>query len=171
MTAVADITKSNETNQAKTLGLIAALILVIFLAGCPHQQPVPGTDGGAREKAAIDISALEKRALQSPNDVKAWIALGNGLMDTNRWQSAINAYEKALELDPKNVDVRVDLGTCYRNFGRIDKAMEEYRTAIGIDPNHKNARRRQSPREGGFKKCRTLTTGRLLLLWQQLLCS
>ena len=79
--------------------------------------------------------------MKSPDDVKSWIALGNGLYDTSRWQRAIDAYQKALALDPKNVNVRVDLGICYRNFGNTEKALEELRTAIAIDPNHKNARR------------------------------
>ncbi len=129
-----------ETKRAKTIPFLAVLVLGVVLAGCQYRKP-PGTEGGTPEKAAINIPALEERAQKSPDDAKAWIALGNGLYDTNQWQAAIEAYEKALALDPKNVDVRVDLGTCYRNFGNIEKAMEELRTAIAIDPSHQNARR------------------------------
>jgi tetratricopeptide (TPR) repeat protein len=127
--------------KAKTISILMVLVLVSSLAGCQYRRPVPGAEGGALAKAPINIPALEERALKSPNDVKAWIALGNGLYDTSRWQGAIDAYQKALALDPKNVNARVDLGICYRNFGNIEKAMEELWTAITIDPNHKNARR------------------------------
>ena len=127
--------------KAKTISLLMVLVLVSSLAGCQYRKPVPGTEGGAPSKAPINIPALEERALKSPDDVKSWIALGNGLYDTSRWQRAIDAYQKALALDPKNVNVRVDLGICYRNFGNTEKALEELRTAIAIDPNHKNARR------------------------------
>jgi tetratricopeptide (TPR) repeat protein len=79
--------------------------------------------------------------MQNPKDIAAWIELGNILMDTSRFQEAINAYQKALELNPKNVDVIVDMGTCYRGIGRSDRAVEEYRKAIAINPRHLYAHR------------------------------
>ncbi len=71
----------------------------------------------------------------------AWTALGNALMDSNRFGEAVDAYQKSLAINPKNVDVRVDMGTCLKNSGRPQLAVEEYRKAIKIDPNHRNAHR------------------------------
>ncbi len=119
----------------KLLQLVSVLVLTVLFSGCYHHRPPIGTE------QKIDIPALEWQVQNSPEDVKAWIALRNGLFDTNQWDKAIKAYHRALELDPKNVNVRVDMGTCYRNVGNPGKALEEYRTAIEIDPNHKNARR------------------------------
>ena len=88
-----------------------------------------------------DTSMLKEVVKNDPKNVAAWIKLGNAMMDTNRFNEAIDAYQKALALDPKNVDVRVDMGTCYRNSGKPDVAMKEYRKAIEINPNHPLAHR------------------------------
>jgi tetratricopeptide (TPR) repeat protein len=61
------------------------------------------------------------------------------MMDSTRFNEAVDAYAKALELDPKNVDVRVDMGTCLRNSGKPDLAIKEYKKAIEINPNHVHA--------------------------------
>ncbi len=121
--------------------LIAIQILVLFLAGCQPGHPAAAPVENARTGKPVDIAELKRKAGESPQDVKAWISLGNALMDTNQWEDAIEAYRKALALDPKNVNVRVDLGSCYHYANMPENAMREFRTAIAIDPNHKNARR------------------------------
>ena len=69
------------------------------------------------------------------------IKLGNTMMDTSRFNEAIDAYRKALGIDPKNVDVRVDMGTCYRNAGRPDMAVKAIQKALEINPKHLNGRK------------------------------
>ena len=76
---------------------------------------------------------------KDPHNGKAWIRLGNLLMDTNRFGEAIDSYQKALDIDPGNVDVRVDMGVCYRNTGKPEIAVKEFRKAIEINPSHVNA--------------------------------
>ncbi len=120
----------------------AAIILIALgLAGCQFGHPVVSNDGAAQTGNKTDVSALTRKAEQSPGEVRAWISLGNALFDTNRWVEAIEAYRRALALDAQNVDVRVDLGTCYRSANMPESAIKEYRIAIEIDPRHKNARR------------------------------
>ncbi len=84
----------------------------------------------------IDTKRLEDVARSHPDNSDGWIALGNALYDSNRWNEAIDAYQKALAIDPKNVDVRVDMGTCYRSIGKPESAVEEYRKAVKIKPDH-----------------------------------
>src|SRR4030066_2435302 len=88
-----------------------------------------------------EIGLLQDAVRNDPKNLNAWINLGNVMMDTSRFDKAIDAYQHALELDPENVDVRVDMGTCYRNIGKPDRAAEEFRKAIKINPGHLYAHR------------------------------
>ena len=104
----------------------------------PIGQVPPGGFGGLGQ--GVDTAKLlQEEVKKDPKNLKAWIDLGNVMMDTHRYQEAIDAYAKALELDPRNVNVRTDMGTCYKNVGKPDVAIREYKKAIEIDPNHINA--------------------------------
>lgn len=123
--------------------LTACLALFLLLANCQKKEeprvkaPLPPVSIQTQK----EITLLQDLVRQDPKNVDVWIKLGNILMDTYRFQEAIDAYQKVLELDPKNVDVRVDMGTCFRNIGRFDRAVEEYKKAISINPRHVNAHR------------------------------
>ncbi len=128
----------------KKLVVLIALVSAL-MAGCSQRQEQKGPAGDQGVSPAVispeEIRMLEETAKQSPKNAKAWIALGNALMDANRGGDAADAYGKALVLDPKNVDVRVDRGTCLRTAGRPQEAVEEYRKAIQINPYHAFAHR------------------------------
>lgn len=100
-----------------------------------YQFPV----GGSPVQGQDEIKMLKELLAKDPQNLDAWINLGNKTMDNRSFNDAIEAYQKALEIDPKNVDVRVDLGTCYKNIGKLDIAVQEYRKALEINPNHLNA--------------------------------
>ncbi len=102
-----------------------------------YDPPVsPG--GGVTPSVAFDneIKLLRDIVVKEPDNLNAWIKLGNVAMDTKRFDEAINAYSNALRLDPSNVNVRVDMGTCYRRAGNALKAVEVYDKAIEIQPGH-----------------------------------
>jgi cytochrome c-type biogenesis protein CcmH/NrfG len=123
--------------------LLVCLAVFLFLANCQKKEepkvqiPFPG----GHVQTQNEIRLLHEALRQNPNDLNAWINLGNIMMDTYRFDEATDAYQHALELDPKNVDVRVDMGTCYRNIGKPDRAVEEFRKAIKINPRHLYAHR------------------------------
>ena len=132
--------------------LLVILLAALSVYGCqqkeePKQQfqpPIgqipPGGLGGPGQ--GVDTEKLLQEALKKdPKNINAWTDLGNLMMDSHRYQEAIDAYAKALELDPKNVNVRADMGTCYRNIGKPDIAVREYQKVIEIDPKHLNARK------------------------------
>lgn len=123
--------------------LIVCLASLLLLANCTKkEEPKSQTPfSGGPIGAQTEIMRLQELVRQSPNNLYAWIELGNILMDNSRFHEAIDVYQKALEMDEKNVNVRVDMGTCYRLIGRSDKAVEEYRKAIAINPSHLNAHR------------------------------
>ena len=123
--------------------LLCAVLVVSFgLAGCKQQEASKQVVAPPQVMISPQqLDNLRSLAKMNPGKADGWIALGNALMDAQRFGEAVDAYQKALELDPKNVDVRVDMGTCYRGIGRSDRAIEEYRKGIKINPSHLNAHR------------------------------
>jgi tetratricopeptide (TPR) repeat protein len=123
--------------------LASCLLALLFLANCQKKEEpkvqTPLTSGPVQAQNEIEL--LQGIVKQDPKNLNAWIEIGNILMDSSRFQEAINVYQKALELDPKNVDVIVDMGTCYRGIGRSHMAAEEYRKALAINPRHLYAHR------------------------------
>ncbi len=119
--------------------IIVFVLLSFIIAGCQQQKEEPKSKPqfpAGPIQTQDTLKPAQEAVKADPKNVNAWIGLGNILMDTSRFNEAIDAYQKALEIDPKNVDVRVDMGTCYRNSGKADIAAKEYRKALEINPNH-----------------------------------
>lgn len=119
--------------------IIVCVSLLITLAAACQQKEEPRPQSQFPTGPVVsqaELKMLQDVVSKDPNNLEAWIKLGNVLMDSARFTEAIDAYSKALALDPKNVDVRVDMGTCYRNSGKPDLAVKEYRKALEINPNH-----------------------------------
>ncbi len=116
------------------------ILLGFIVAACQQQkeEPKAGPFSAGPIQAQNTLKLAQEAVKADPKNVNAWIELGNILMDTSRFEEAINAYQKALDIDPKNVDVRVDMGTCYRNSGKPDLAVKEYRKALELNPKHAN---------------------------------
>ncbi len=108
---------------------------------CQQKQEQSPQYQGRLAPMQTDVRPYQEAALKDPKNVNVWIALGDVLMDSSRFEEAVDAYSKALALDPKNVDVRVDMGTCYRNAGKPQLALKEYTKALEINPNHAIAHR------------------------------
>ncbi|MEJ2683045.1 MAG: tetratricopeptide repeat protein [Candidatus Sulfobium sp.] len=130
--------------------LIVAIVMIFavafLVAACqkkeeesPRFKYPAGTGQTGPMQALDEIKLLQETVKKDPGNVRAWIKLGNDLMDGARYDDAIDAYRKALALDPKDVDVRVDMGTCYRRTGKPEIAAREFRKAIEIDPSHVTA--------------------------------
>lgn len=126
----------------KRIAVVFVCVMVVLAACQQKEEPkAPFQAPPVQMAGQPDVKALQEIVQKEPANVKAWIQLGNILMDTGRFPEAIEAYQKALTLDPNNVDVRVDMGTCYRSIGKPDMAIKEYRKAMEINPNHPMARK------------------------------
>ena len=124
--------------------IVIVMALILLTTACQNkeqQMPQYQPKSSGLIQAESNIGRLKEAVKADPKNVRAWIELGNVMMDASRFAEAIEAYQKALYLDPKNVDVRVDMGTCYKNIGKPDMAVKEYRQALEIDPNHLNGHR------------------------------
>lgn len=118
--------------------LVFLLLLLTVATACqskeePKSQSQPPAGMLYTEN---ELKLLQDIVKKDPGNLNAWISLGNLLMDSSRFNEAVDAYQKALAIDPKNVDVRVDMGTCYRNSGKPDIAVREFRKALELNPNH-----------------------------------
>lgn len=142
--------------KKKTALVVALMALVLgFLGGSlynptkprervPVETSVPPQqafqDQGPSAEQTIRSQALEKETSANPENVEAWIQLGNVYFGTKQYQEAIGAYEKSLELNPNNADVWTDMGVMYRRNGQPKKAIEAFDKATEIDPQHEISR-------------------------------
>ncbi|MGW8178724.1 MAG: tetratricopeptide repeat protein [bacterium] len=133
-------------NSLRMHTVVYALVIAVLAVSCSDDSKSsyppagPSGGGGSSELSALqadrDVKLLREIVAREPENVDAWIKLGNIFMDTGKFQEAVDAYGAALAIDPKNVNVRVDMGTCYRSLGDPVRAVEEYRKAIAVKPDH-----------------------------------
>jgi Flp pilus assembly protein TadD len=114
------------------------LVIAALVVGCQKKEEPKGQNqpSGNLMQSMEEIKFLQEAAKKEPGNPEIWTRLGNALMDSSRFNEAVDAYQKALDINPKEVDVRVDLGTCYRNIKEPNKAAEAYRKALEFNPNH-----------------------------------
>ncbi len=91
-------------------------------------------------EVASQIQTLKEMVKKDPNNLSAWVELGNLYFDTNQPKEAIEAYSQYLVKKPSNPDVRTDMGIMFRSLGQFDRAIEEFQKAAQSDPKHINSR-------------------------------
>ncbi|MBK8794623.1 MAG: tetratricopeptide repeat protein [Holophaga sp.] len=96
-------------------------------------QPAAVSPELALQRRIFDAQQATQR---EPNNVQAWISLGNDYYDSHQPQKSIEAYDKALALDPRNPNVLTDQGIMYRELKAFDKALANFQKANAIDPKH-----------------------------------
>lgn len=93
-----------------------------------------------------EIEKWSARVRQNERDDKAWVALGDALMqkaretsDAANYSAAEKTYTKALELNPKSVEATT--GLAWVNGGRheFEKSIEWANKAIALDPKNNAA--------------------------------
>jgi len=104
----------------------------------PQQQTPPSAGQGA--DAGGQIKELEETVRKNPQDLHAWIQLGNRYFDGNKPREAIRAYESALSIKKDNPDVLTDMGIMHRQLGEFERAAEIFAQASKINPLHEQSR-------------------------------
>ena len=132
------------------VGFLSGIVFAVFKISpsTPHPQHQHAETNDTQEELgqprvpqnADQIMALERELATHPENLQAWIALGNIHFDAGMADKAIAAYEKALELNPDNANVWTDLGVMYRRNERPNEALEAFEKAIGLDPKHEQSR-------------------------------
>jgi cytochrome c-type biogenesis protein CcmH/NrfG len=154
--------KDNNTHNGyvkkETLLIVSIIALVAgFLAGIALTVYKTGTNSSSQSsvmnqmqanektetdsiKIAAEIVELERKTASSPDDVEAWIKLGDLYFDSNNYDKAILAYNQSLKLKPDNADVLTDLGVMYQRSEHPTEAVKCFDKAIAIDPRHEASR-------------------------------
>ena len=133
--------KSNPLVYGVVILLTGALIGIAFSAAFhsstgQNSLPAQTQDGGLAAK----IATYSQRVAANPQDVNAWITLGNLYFDTSQPAKAIEAYGRALDINPNNPDVLTDMGVMHRSLGEFQKALDAFAKAIALNPRHETAR-------------------------------
>jgi cytochrome c-type biogenesis protein CcmH/NrfG len=102
----------------------------------PQQAPPPA----GRADAGGQLKELEEAVRKNPQDMHAWIQLGNQHFDDGKPHEAIRAYERALSIRGDNPDVLTDMGIMYRQLGEFERAAEKFTQASKINPLHEQSR-------------------------------
>jgi cytochrome c-type biogenesis protein CcmH/NrfG len=109
----------------------------------PAQSSSPGqssTVQPSNSDRSNMIAALEREVASNPNNVTAWIELGNSYFDTDQYDKAIRAYKRSLEIQPNNANVWTDMGVMYRRSGKPQEAIKAFDKAMEVDPKHEVSR-------------------------------
>jgi tetratricopeptide (TPR) repeat protein len=108
-------------------------------AGVPSAGGAPSAPPAGASTAApmvAEINQLKRTVSDDPDNLEAWVRLGNLHYDVQMWDQAASYYERAVELAPNNPDVITDLGVCYRGMQQFERALEAFERAHQADPTH-----------------------------------
>lgn len=106
----------------------------------PQMAPAPPPPGPSPLEVASKVETLKVIVQKDPENLPAWVELGNLYFDSGQPKEAIEAYSQYLAVKPDNADVRTDMGIMHRNLGDFDRALQEFRKAAQTDPKHANSR-------------------------------
>ena len=141
---------TDRVKKSTMLGVAAICLAVGFFGGVifsvykskprlPQQGFQTQVNQAAPDRSA-ELDALVKETAQNPENVNAWIELGNLYFDTNQFDKSIWSYQKALELNPNNPNVLTDMGVMYRRKGQPEEAVKAFDRAMKVDPKHEISR-------------------------------
>ncbi len=132
----------------ETMMVVVFVVLAVgFLGGvfysayksAPDKEAPPPGHAQVPNAQVSGISELEKETALHPDNVAAWVQLGNLYFDANQVDKAIGAYKRSLALVPGNADVLTDLGVMYRRKGQFRKAIKSFDRAIQTNPHQEAA--------------------------------
>jgi tetratricopeptide (TPR) repeat protein len=93
----------------------------------------------ARGEMDASRKAIDEAIRLNPNEVLAYVCLGNLLDQTNKKTEAEQAYHKAISIDAKNIHAHYNLGLLYAEQGELEKAKEEFNIVLKLNPREKDA--------------------------------
>ncbi|MFH0982183.1 MAG: tetratricopeptide repeat protein [Planctomycetota bacterium] len=146
MFAAAGVMAAARRIRARQLGQLlpgaVGLTLVALLVNWPVHHPRRatalsyanhGAALAAQGRYAEDVAALNKALTLAPDDVDAHLAMGNTLVQLQRFEEALVHYERAHQGDPDYGGVYRGLGNALTGLARLAEAEEEYRRALAIN--------------------------------------
>lgn len=135
----------NQTARYAKYGLGGAVaILIATLAyGAMRESPAPAPAPTA-QAGTVTIETLEERTQASPDDPRAWSALGEARFVRGEYPQAVAAYERATALDAKGAGYWSALGEARVMASDRDPmpaaALDAFNKSIALDPRDPRAR-------------------------------
>ena len=117
--------------------LIAPSVIIFFTFGCGD-----GTRSSTKYATQVvqefNVSQLLTEA-QDSEKAQNLFDHANGLLDSQRYQDAIQLYDQAIALQPKNPDAWYNRGNALIGLQQYQAALEAYNKAIALQPNKHEA--------------------------------
>ena len=133
--------KSNPLVYGVVILLTGAFIGIAFSAAFHSSTGTSSIPAQTQDSGlAAKITTYSQRVATNPQDVNAWITLGNLYFDTEQPAKSVEAYTRALEINPNNPNVLTDMGVMHRALGQYQQALDAFARAIAVDPGHETAR-------------------------------
>jgi cytochrome c-type biogenesis protein CcmH/NrfG len=137
--------QADKKNNALVYGIV--ILMAGALIGVAFSTAFHSTKGQSEAPVqtqgndmVAQIKTYSDRVALNPQDVSAWITLGNLHFDANQPAKSVEAYSRALEISPGNPNVLTDMGVMHRSLGEFQKALDAFAKAIAVDPRHETAR-------------------------------
>ena len=102
------------------------------------QVPAMG-QGGPNVQAAEQLTELENRVRQNPENHELPLQAANFAHDNGYFDKAIAYYDQYLKFHPDDVDAIVDKGICFHELQKSEEAIKIMNQALKIRPNHLQA--------------------------------
>ncbi len=87
-----------------------------------------------RQNYEAAISAYRILVERYPDDMAAWVNLGNAYMRLDRQEEAIATLSRALELDSTDAGLYINIATSYNSLGKHADALSYYLRAFELEP-------------------------------------
>ena len=71
---------------------------------------------------------------QLQHSARAWVGIGNAMLQRRDWEAAWQAYSEAVICNPYEVAAHCGLGILYARQRRLSRAVSSYSQAISLDP-------------------------------------
>ncbi|MBM74749.1 MAG: hypothetical protein CMK59_05065 [Proteobacteria bacterium] len=93
-----------------------------------------------RKNDPITAEVMFRKAISiDPTDLDTFVALGNLMKDSERYQEARSFYARALGLNVNHPEPMLQLAHCALCEGNTEEASSRFQTVLGIDPHHPQA--------------------------------
>ena len=93
-----------------------------------NPREFPQGDAGAADSWFLRALSI------SPNSTEALHHYAQHLVETRRFEAAVEIYRKALTISPDDFEVTFNLANCYRQLRHHKDAEKFYRRAVEIKP-------------------------------------
>ena len=136
---------STKRNMMIAGGAVIIIITAIWYFSLQEFTSVGSRSSSAQAPVTLNpqmqqtVKMLNSQLEQNPENVQAWIQLGNLYYDVQNFDQAVYYYQHALHMDSTNSDVRVDMGVSYFRSGQSAIAVTEIEKALKFTPTHLNA--------------------------------